>query len=176
MNYVVVGTDHDRQKSDSQDKGLQGLLKSIVETNHVVLIAEEVKTSEDVQTFGRQLVGEGKWLSIDMTAQERKDTGIYDVLRSGTGPVYDPVEGQDVRANPYHKRSEGIREVFWLAKIQGWCKGAGISEGTVVITCGHNHLEFLAEKIKRQGHTVTKQEYLPYDKQALHGVFTLYDD
>jgi hypothetical protein len=44
----------------------------------------------------------------------------------------------------YHKKSEGVRETFWLGKIDGWCKGAQVSTGTVVITCGHDHLEFLA--------------------------------
>jgi hypothetical protein len=67
VDYIIVGTDHDLQKSDAEDKGLRDLLRSIVDIHPVVLIAEEVKTSEDVHTFGRELIGERKWLSIDMT-------------------------------------------------------------------------------------------------------------
>jgi hypothetical protein len=175
MDYVVVGTDHKLQRADSQDTGLRDLLQSIIASHPVVLIAEEVKTSEDVRTFGRELIGEDKWLSIDMTTQQRKDAGIYEVLRSG-GPVRHPVTGNDVRGNVYHKKSEGIRETFWLGKIQGWCKGAKVASGTVVVTCGHNHLKPLAEKIKAQGHSVIEREYLPYDKEAEQGLFVLYDD
>ena len=83
MDYVVVGTDHKLQKSDSADKGVQTLLRSILANKNIVLIAEEADASKDVMTFGRQLIGESKWLSIDMTEQERKDAGIYNALLGG---------------------------------------------------------------------------------------------
>jgi hypothetical protein len=176
VNYIIVGTDHDLQKSTCADTGLKDLLRAIIRTRPVVLIAEEVKTSEDVYTFGRELIGDDKWLSIDMTTQERKDAGVYDVLRSGVGPVQDPVTGNFVRASPYHMKSEGKRETFWLDKIDRWCQAHGVSDGTVVVTCGHNHLDYLAEKIVAREHTVAKREYLPYDKEAIHGIFTIFDD
>jgi hypothetical protein len=76
MDYVTVGTDHELQESESTDKGLRDLLRSILQNNDVVLMAEEVETSKPAKTFGRGLVGEDKWLSIDMDEQERKDAGI----------------------------------------------------------------------------------------------------
>jgi hypothetical protein len=176
VDYIIVGTDHNLQNSCSQDVGLRDLLQSLVATHPVVLIAEEVKTSEKVRTFGRELVGSRKWLSIDMTKRQKKKAGIYDILRSGVGPVRDPATGDDVRANPYHKKSEGVKENFWLDKIERWCEKKKVSVGTVVITCGHNHLDFLAVKAEMRGHAVTKREYLPYDKEAKHGLFTIYDD
>jgi hypothetical protein len=176
LDYTVIGTDHDLQKAESHDTGVRDLLSSIIAAQSVVLIAEEVKTSEEIQTFGRHLIGEDKWLSIDMPIEERKKEHIYEILRSTGGPVKHPVTGNDVRENAYHKKSEGVRENFWLNKIESWCKNKNISDGTVVITCGHNHLKPLAEKIKSRGHSVTELEYLPYDKETVHGLFVLYDD
>lgn len=176
MDYVLVGTDHILQCADSKVAGLKPILESIVATHPVVLIAEEIKTSENIRTFGRELIGESKWLSIDMTEEERKATGIYEVLRGGIGPVRHPLSGNDVQANPYHRKSEGVRENFWLDKIEHWCKCKQLSTGTVVITCGHNHLDFLAEKVEKRGNSVSKLEYLPYDKEAAHGLFTIFED
>jgi hypothetical protein len=65
LNYITVGTDHKLQKSDSRDTGLKDLLSTILRNNDVALIAEEVKTSKPVSTFGRELIGEDRWLSID---------------------------------------------------------------------------------------------------------------
>lgn len=176
LNYVVVGTDHNLQRADGKDAGLRDLLQSIIASHQVVLIAEEVKTSEDVQTFGCELIGRDKWLSIDMTRDEQKDAGIYDIRNSAVGPVRHPVTGDDVRCSPYHKQSEAVRENRWLDKVALWCEEKNVSAGTVVITCGHNHLDFLAGKIEERGHPVTKREYLPYDKEAVHGLFTIFDD
>jgi hypothetical protein len=175
VDYIIVGTNHDLQKSDSEDAGLSALLQSIVDTHAVVLIAEEVKTCEQVNTFGLELIGKDKWLSIDMTTPEKKQRGIHAILNSSE-PVLDPKTGFDVRANAYHKKSEGVRETFWLDKIERWCNDHQVSNGTIVITCGHNHLDFLAAKIEMGGHSVTKREYLPYDKESVHGKWTLYED
>jgi hypothetical protein len=176
VDYIVIGTDHDLQKSSSRDVRVKDLLEGIIASYPVVLIAEEVKTTEDVLTFGHELIGEDKWLSIDMNMEERKDAGIYDILRSACGPVQHPVTGEDVAYNPYHCKSEGVRENFWLDKIDRWCKAHALRVGTVVITCGHNHLDFLAKKVEERGYPVSKQEYLPYDKEAVHGLFTIFDD
>ena len=176
MDYIVIGTDHNLQKADSEDAGVRDLLQSIIASHPVVLIAEEVKTSKEVLTSGYELVGKDKWLSIDMTRGEQKDEGIYDIRNSAVGSARHPVTGDDVRCSPYHKQSEAVRENWWLDKIALWCKEKKVSAGTVVITCGHNHLDFLAEKIEKRGHTVTKREYLPYDKEAVHGLFTIFDD
>jgi hypothetical protein len=70
VDYIIIGTDHPLQKSDSPDTRLKDLLRSLIETHPVVLIAKEVKTSEYTQTFGRELIGKDKWLSIDMDKEK----------------------------------------------------------------------------------------------------------
>jgi hypothetical protein len=175
VHYIIVGTNHILQKSDSQDPGLRDLLRSILIAHpDVALIAEEVDTRVKVRTFGLELIGEDKWLSVDMTTPEKKEAGIYHILNSSE-PVYDPVTDSDVAANAYHTKSDGKKETFWLNKIERWCEDHQVSDGTIVITCGHNHLKFLTEKVEIRGHSVTKQEYLPYDKEV-HGKWTVYED
>ena len=59
MHYVVVGTDHTLQVSTCEDRGLEALLKCILSSFSVVLVAEEVKTSEAarVNDFETQVHG-----------------------------------------------------------------------------------------------------------------------
>lgn len=175
MDYIIIGTDHTLQKSDSPDTGLRDLLRSIIDAHDVVLIAEEVTTSEDVHTFGRELIGESKWLSIDMTKQQQINAGIYEVRRTSQ-PERDPITGDDILVNPYHKKAEAVRENFWLDRIAQWCEQRHIPAGTVVLTCGDNHVTFVAEKLKGRGHTVTQKQYLPFDKEVRFGRFWIYDD
>jgi hypothetical protein len=175
VNYIIIGTDHTLQKSDSPNTGLRDLLRSIVDTYPVVLIAEEVKTSEDVHTFGRELIGESRWLSIDMKIQEREDEGLYDIPCE-EGPGYDHITHRDIPlVNRYHTKREAIRETSWLAKIARWCEDRELSAGTVVVTCGHNHMRagFLSGKVLQRGHTVETREYLSFDIEARYGVFTI---
>jgi hypothetical protein len=171
VDYVIVGTDHPLQKSDSPDTRLKNLLQSLIETHHVVLIAEEVKTSEDdIPVFGRELIGEDKWLSIDMDKKQRKDAGFYDTPCE-EGPGDDNVS----LVNRYHKKREAIREDFWLHKIAHWCEERQLSTGTVVVTCGHNHMRagFLSDKLRQRGHNVSTRECMNYDVDAKLGVFTI---
>jgi hypothetical protein len=183
LDYITVGTDHKLQKSDSTDTGLRDLLNAILRNNEVVLIAEEVETSKPVNTFGRELVGEDRWLSIDMNDQERKDAGIYDTTLHGGAPVRDPRTGSDVQANEYHQVSEGKRENHWLDKIEQWCREKGLMDETVVprneaivLVCGHNHLPLVGAKISTRGHSVVQLEYLPYNKEREQGLFVIFND
>jgi hypothetical protein len=183
LDYTIVGTDHKLQKSDSQDTGLRDLLTGILQNNDVVLVAEEVETNKPVNTFGRELVGEEKWLSVDMNADERRQAGIHRTLLHGGAPVRDPRTGLDVAANEYHQISEGKRENHWLDTIERWCETNGLMDETVVrrhqnivVVCGHNHLPFLAAKISARGHSVVQLEYLPYDKEQAQGLFTVFND
>jgi hypothetical protein len=172
LNFVVIGTDHHLQEVDNGDNGLMTLLQSKLSESEVVLIAEETRTSKDVETFGKQLIGNEKWLSIDMNAEERAAAHLGD-LPCQQGPGYDPVTHTDIVVNRYHKAIETIRENFWLDKIFNLCDARNISDGTVIITCGHNHLPFLAEKIESRGHTVSQDEYMPYDKVERHSKFKI---
>lgn len=183
LDYITIGTDHRLQKSDSQDTGLQDLLSKILQNNDVVLVGEEVETSKPVNTFGRELVGEEKWLSIDMNADERKHAGIHDGRLHGGAPVRDPRTGLDVPANEYHQVSEGKRENHWLDKTERWCKTKVLMDETIVpihktivLICGHNHLPFVAAKISARGHSVVQLEYLPYDKEQAQGLFTVFNN
>jgi hypothetical protein len=170
VHYIIVGTDHPLQESNAEDTSLRDLLQSLIETHPVVLIAEEVKTSEDVPTFGRELVGENKWLSIDMDKEKRMDAGFYDIPCE-EGPGDDNVSC----VNRYHRKREAIREDFWLHKIVHWCEERQLSTGTVVVTCGHNHMRagFLSDKLRQRGHTVSTRECMNYDIDAKLGVFTI---
>jgi hypothetical protein len=170
VDYIIVGTDHPLQESDSPDTRLKDLLQSFMETHSVVLIAEEVKTSEDVHTFGRELIGDDKWLSIDMDKEKRKDTGFYDIPCE-EGPGADNFS----RVNRYHTEREAIREDFWLDKIARWCEDRKLSTGTVVVTCGHNHMRAgcLADKLRQRGHRVSTRECMNYDIDGTLGDFTI---
>jgi hypothetical protein len=189
MNYVTVGSDHKLQKSDSKDTGLKDLLSQVLQNSDVVLIAEEVETSKPVTTFGLELIGKDKWLSIDMDDDERKNAGIYNTLLHSGGPVRDPRTGGDVQQNDYHQVSEAKRENHWLDKIEQWSKEKSVSEETVIaegivvhtpktiiLVCGHNHLPFVAAKISQRGHSVVQLEYLPYNKEQAQGLFTVFND
>ena len=84
MHYAIVATDHDLQKADSIDSGLGEKLAAIFGMERVVLVAEEVDANTHVDTFGRELsrvIGENRWLSIDMTDVQRREAGILDQVR-----------------------------------------------------------------------------------------------
>ena len=176
MDYITVGTDHKLQRSESTDTGLRDRLRSILQNNLIVLIAEEVETKKPVNTFAQELISEDKWLSIDMNEQERKNAGIYNTLLHGGRPVRHPATGLDVRGNEYHQISEAKRENHWLDKIEQWCEDKRIMEGTVVLICGHNHLPFVSAKLSARGHSVVQLDYLPYDKEKVQGLFTIFND
>src|SRR5580658_8913291 len=156
MHYHIIGTDHFCQLSDYMDKGLSTIIEKYMKINpNVILIAEEVCADDgDVCTFGKKLIGADKWLSIDMTDAERKVAGIYDLLTKP--PVYfDMKLRKPAERNIYYYYSEAKREIYWLNKIEAWCSERGLSEGTVIVTCGINHLEYLQEKAEARSHTVT---------------------
>jgi hypothetical protein len=175
VQYIVIGTDHKLQKADNSDTGLRDLLEGILASRpNVVLVAEEVKADEDVRTFGRELVGDAKWLPIDMNKQQRENHGIYEELLHPPNNEQD-ADGMPSRVNPYLLRAEGVRENFWLDQIFCNCQNRKVSEGVIVITCGVNHVPFLAEKITARGHQVIQtHRYIPYDLEKCCGVFRVY--
>jgi hypothetical protein len=116
LNFIVIGTDHELQEVGNGDKGLLTLLKSKLLEGEVVLIAEETRTAKDVETFGRQLIGKEKWLSIDMNAEERAAAHLED-FPCEQGPGYDPVTRTDIVVNRYRTAKQTVRENFWLDKI-----------------------------------------------------------
>jgi hypothetical protein len=179
MHYAIVGTDHELQRSDSADKGLEKKIAAIITGGGVAFVAEEVDANKDVDTFGRELsrkmIGENTWLSIDMTDGRRKDAGIYDVLEPNSRYAPGFRNGKFFPACRYFRRADGIREDFWLDRIEERCKELEITEGTVVVTCGYMHSHYLREKARKRGHTVTLEEYLPYDSKDRHGELIVCD-
>lgn len=171
VHYIIIGTDHKYQKTDSRATGLRDLLQCILIAHpDVALIAEEVETSLRVSTFGLKLIGNDKWLSIDMNAKEREEVRL-DAIPCEQGPGDDNFS----HVNRYHTGREAVRETFWLNKIARWCEDRAISTGTVVITCGHSHMRagFLADKVLQRGHTVRTCEYMPVDIDAERGEFKI---
>jgi len=179
MHYAIVGTDHELQRADSADKGLEKKIAAMITGGGVAFVAEEVDTNKDVGTFGRELsrkmIGENRWLSIDMTDGRRKDAGIYDVLEPNSRYAPGFRNGKFFPACRYFRRADGIRENFWLDRIDERCKELGMTEGTVVVTCGYMHRHYLCEKAGERGHTVTLDEYLPYDLKDRHGELIVCD-
>jgi hypothetical protein len=171
VHYIIIGTDHRCQKTDSQYTGLRDLLQCILIAHpNVALIAEEVETRVQVSTFGLKLIGNDKWLSIDMDAKTREEVRL-DAIPCETGPGDD----NDSRVNRYHTQREAVRETFWLDKIARWCEDRAVSTGTVVITCGHIHMRagFLADRVHQRGHTARMCEYLPFNIDAELGEFKI---
>jgi hypothetical protein len=151
MHYAIVGIDHELQKADSPDRGLEEKIANIIRRGEVVLVAEEVDANREVYTFGRELsrrmIGEGRWLSIDMKDGQRRDAGIYDELAERRVPDFSKLPPAPVCR--YFRRADGIRENFWLDRIGERCVELEISEGTVVITCGYVHRHHLCQKATR---------------------------
>jgi hypothetical protein len=174
MHYHIIGTDHKYQTIQGKTKGLRDLMEEYMKRHSVVLIAEEVNANKDVLTFGRELMDDDrKWLSIDMTDEERKEASIQpcDPFAKANGP-----DGYFM-VDPYSYGDEAKRESFWIQRIEKWCSENEVTDGTVLITCGYNHLPFLAGKVIRRKHAVSLDHYFPigYDKEAFHGVFVVYE-
>ena len=71
MNMTILGTDHDLQHSDA---GLKERIATLVESAQVSLIGEEyTQNSVAHQVADSRGI---RWISIDMTQQERNNAGI----------------------------------------------------------------------------------------------------
>jgi len=156
LHFCIIGTQHPRQRTS----GLKNEMQSICERSHVVLIAEEVNANaphSKQRTVGRDLAGTLRihWLPIDMTFDEQRDACIFDDLEQEAASR---MEGRNV----YYTRANSMREDYWLQKIQDECVRLRISAGTVLIICGRNHQEFVADKAAKLG--VGKVEPVEYPK------------
>lgn len=157
MDFIVIGTGHNLQKTTAGTGGLGSLLQTVWDEHSVVMIAEEVDTrDENICTFGRLLAGESGWLSIDMTLPQQEAAGIKKILDEV--PFYDS-DGK--LTNIYLKSAQAVRELFWLDRIEQKCKERCLTEGVVVVTCGANHVRFLTEKMSARGHRVLKRLFHP---------------
>jgi hypothetical protein len=149
LRYHILGIKHTHQR---RSLGLKGELQSIILANNVVLIAEEVDPNPNSRvakqkTIANELAQANSipWLfPIDMTFEEQKAKGIYDAL----GEAHKlQLQGN----NAYAVRAQGVRENYWLDRIEQECTRLSVHDGTVVVICGRNHLGFLAHKAVNRG-------------------------
>jgi hypothetical protein len=155
MNIIIVGVDHLVQENDPP---LKCILSELTDSKKAVVIGEEYPGLQI--TVARQVAEEHSipWIQIDMNSQQRRDHGIEQRLSQrldmnyarsiGTGEFRYDENGQAIPdQNTYFEVEDGIRENFWLDRIEELQLG-----GSAVIVCGAAHARFLAAKAQRRGH------------------------
>jgi hypothetical protein len=148
LSYHILGTEHSRQRRDPR---LKTKLQGIIGGNRIKLVAEEIDVNlADAQqkSVARDLAKahtpEIPWVPMGMTFKQEEDAGIRNALDHA-------FKLQRKEINAYAKRANDFRENCWLNHIEQECEKQGISDGTVLIICGYNHRDFLAEKVRRLG-------------------------
>ena len=159
MELIVLGIDHDRQ---CHDRRLKALIAELVEREHVTLIAEENRPLS--HTLGKQ-VSESmnlSWLQIDMSIEDRIKAGIDGKLSNRMQIRGYNEDGDPNMAIRYAPREDGIRENFWLDRIEG----AG-NNGMVLVICGCLHCVPLSEKAEKRGHRIVAKLFYPENLSEL---------
>lgn len=153
MNIVVVGTDHDSQ---IDDPGLETLTLRLLEAHGIALIAEENRLFRN--TVGKRLADSRglPWIQIDMSTEERLEAGIYHKLANRMQIRGYDADGNPIMAIRYAENEDGIREEWWLNKIEG-----AIKSGTVLVICGCLHCGPLSVKAENRGHKVVARVFYP---------------
>jgi len=142
VELIVLGIDHERQ---CHDQGLKAFISELVERKQVTLIAEENRLL--LNTVGRQ-VSESMnlpWLQIDMSTEEGIKAGIQEKMTNRMQTRGYDKNGYPKLAIRYAPREDGIREEFWLDKIEASDKNA-----TALVICGCLHCIPLCEKARRR--------------------------
>lgn len=163
MELIVLGIDHDRQ---CHDRRLKALIAELVEREQVTLIAEENRPLSD--TLGRQ-VSESMnlpWLQIDMSLEDRIKAGIDGKLANRMQIRRYNEYGDPEMAIRYAPREDGIREEFWLDRIERAGKN-----GTVLVICGCLHCVPLSEKAEKRGHRIVAKLFYPENLSELKPEF-----
>jgi hypothetical protein len=153
VELIVLGIGHDRQ---CHDRRLKALIAELVEQEHVTVIAEENRPLS--HTLGKQ-VSESmhlSWLQIDMSIEDRIKAGIDGKLANRMQIRRYNEYGYPEMANRYAPREDGIREEFWLDRIEGAGK-----DGTVLVICGCLHCVPLSEKAEKRGHRIVAKLFYP---------------
>ncbi len=153
MHYYILGTDHTLQEPDRRTPAAKALayremLRTVIREHSPVLIAEEINANrpdEKQNPIGRQLAASIPWISVDMTFPEQREAHIFEDLDEDSR-----LRDEEDR-NTYHVCANTVREKHWLTKIQQEIDRLKLLNGTVLITCGRNHLEFLADKAISSG-------------------------
>lgn len=148
MNFVVIGTDHRMQHSES---GFEGLLRAWLNHNFVeplTAIAEEYHERIGTSSVAQRLAKEHhlRWFNLDMTTEEKHQAGILQEQQGRPGMFQEAVS--------YRVPSDDIREDAWVAKL------IAASSGTTLVICGYLHFEALVQKLHARGDNVDKRVYL----------------
>ena len=141
MRIIILGTDHDLQ---CHDQDLKALITEIVARELSNTIARQVS----------ELLGL-RWIQIDMSIEDRIKAGIDGKLLNRMELRFD-ANGHPIPAIRYAPVEDGIREEFWLDRIQE----AG-DDGPILVICGCLHCAPLAEKAEKRGHRVLSKTFYP---------------
>ena len=120
------------------------------------MIAEENRVL--ATSLGRQVAESLNlpWVQIDMTLEDRIRTGIDGKLSNRMQIRRYHENGDPEMAIRYAPREDGIREEFWLDRIEQQAR-----VGTVLVICGCLHCGPLSEKAEKRGHRVVAKLFHP---------------
>jgi hypothetical protein len=152
LRIIILGTDHERQ---CHDQGLKVLIAEIVEREKVRFVAEENRAL--LNTVARQVSNSMglRWIQMDMSIEDRIKAGIDGKLANRMQLRFD-ASGNPTAAIRYAPVEDGIREEFWLDRIQ-----EANEDGTTLVICGCLHCLPLAEKAETRGHKVLFKQFHP---------------
>jgi hypothetical protein len=148
MNFVVIGTDHRMQHSES---GFEGLLRAWLNKQFIeplIAIAEEYHQPVGDSSIAQKLAKEYQlqWFNVEMTTEEKQTAGILQEQLNRPRMFEEAVSCR--------LPSDDVREEAWAAKLTTG------SSGTILVICGYLHFEALVKKLKVAGHNVDKRVYL----------------
>lgn len=157
MKVLIVGVFHNHQgKKSSADSdevqlakdALESLVREAIESRQVKFIGEESK--HGLETVAKQLADqqEIRWVNIDMTDDEARAAGIADAsARNEKRRCFDE---DTVTFKECRIPEDEIRERFFIDKIN---EESGNAD-SVLIVCGHGHVEALRAKFGERGEQV----------------------
>jgi hypothetical protein len=148
MNFVVIGTDHRFQHSES---GFEALLQDWLKRVYfepLTAIAEEFHDAIGSSSIAQRLANQYglHWYNLDMTTLEKQSAGILEEQLNRPGMF------QELSA--CRLPSDDIRENAWVEKL------SETTSGTTLVICGYLHFEPLAQKLRAKGYTLDKRVYL----------------
>jgi|ERR1700730_101734 len=152
MRIIILGTDHELQ---CHDQDLKALITEIVARERVTFVAEENRPLLD--TLARKVSDSMglRWIQIDMSIEDQIKAGINGKLLNRMQLRYD-ASGNPTSAIRYAPVEDGIREEFWLDRIQ-----EAADDGTGLVICGCLHCLPLAEKAEKRGYKVLSKIFHP---------------
>lgn len=157
--FVVLGVDHSLQGSDPE---LKSIISTLVERHGVKMIAEENRPCVDTVAREVAKTAQLSWLQIDMSIEDRRKAGIEEKLTNRMHIRGYHANGYPIQAIRYAPVEDGIREEFWLDRIEG-----AANEGTVLVICGCLHCVPFAEKAEKRGHNVVSKIFHPENLSEL---------